>query len=730
MSAPWDLTAARAHAFGPAHDAAAVRAWAQLVAARIDGRWTRAGRAEAAFDDIAHDVLVRTPTTGIGFCRGLAHLVFSDGSSSAAEGDGIVVELYAADGIHIEAELWFEQTTELVERHDTGVLAVVEGRIARAQWRFADVAREHADVRLGELSWAGAEVLTPGDLRSIVRTAPLACQCMTLDAAAATVLVRTTARQPEWTILPPGVAYVRRPPTPRERLRYRALAEVPRRFAPFAIETCLDVAIRESPLAASIELLARAAALGVPSAMLADLCESGRTVHGDVMLRIEAAITRVHERHSLLGVRTDVNPEQRLALFLLMLVPDRACMRALLGQLYPEHAIDEILWGWLGQLRDPLALSEDPVSEILLRGLFDGCDEDALLARVAAVFDAEDVERGRADILAIARRIRTRPALRRVLGDAPTLGTEVSQDWVAEIGARPSGATALPESTEFAVNPEHVVQTTSDVPPQIATTLGFALRLAPHGPTAWVRDPGSGMWAPYRAAPREAARFDSLWASGPRAWDFDASEIAMLREAGILLAPGDRERRSEQWRREVEVAREHYRSFGYARLPRWLNRPQLQGLGRHLEGLARAGAFHREHRYLGHLGIHFEVATRFWQHQLVPIISSIVDEEVRPTLCYVRIYGERAELLRHTDRPGCTWNVSIAYDVTSPPDAPLWPLWLRGAAGDVAIGLEPGEAVLYRGTAVEHWREPQPSASTSIFGFAMFAPRDHAGTVY
>jgi hypothetical protein len=35
-----------------------------------------------------------------------------------------------------------------------------------------------------------------------------------------------------------------------------------------------------------------------------------------------------------------------------------------------------------------------------------------------------------------------------------------------------------------------------------------------------------------------------------------------------------------------------------------------------------------------------------------------------------------------------------------------WPLWMRGSSGPQAVALQPGDAVLYRGMELEHWREP------------------------
>jgi hypothetical protein len=81
------------------------------------------------------------------------------------------------------------------------------------------------------------------------------------------------------------------------------------------------------------------------------------------------------------------------------------------------------------------------------------------------------------------------------------------------------------------------------------------------------------------------------------------------------------------------------------------------------------------------------------------------------TYSYYRVYEPGAVLRRHRDRPACEISVTLClgYRYGSEPNAPPWPIYVNadgpeGGPGK-AIALGPGDALIYRGCEVEHWRE-------------------------
>lgn len=76
--------------------------------------------------------------------------------------------------------------------------------------------------------------------------------------------------------------------------------------------------------------------------------------------------------------------------------------------------------------------------------------------------------------------------------------------------------------------------------------------------------------------------------------------------------------------------------------------------------------------------------------------------QLYPTYSYFRLYLNGATLPPHDDRPACeiSTTITLGYDAKSP-----WPICVNTGAGPQEIVLEPGDALLYRGLEVPHWRD-------------------------
>ena len=71
--------------------------------------------------------------------------------------------------------------------------------------------------------------------------------------------------------------------------------------------------------------------------------------------------------------------------------------------------------------------------------------------------------------------------------------------------------------------------------------------------------------------------------------------------------------------------------------------------------------------------------------------------ELLCTYAYWRMYTLHADLFKHTDRPACEISVTVMIGSSGE----LWPIYMDGTA----INMEPGDATIYLGCEVEHWRE-------------------------
>jgi hypothetical protein len=90
---------------------------------------------------------------------------------------------------------------------------------------------------------------------------------------------------------------------------------------------------------------------------------------------------------------------------------------------------------------------------------------------------------------------------------------------------------------------------------------------------------------------------------------------------------------------------------------------------------------------------------------LVPEIERISALRVFPTYSYLRLYKRGDVLRKHFDRPACEISISLCLGYSA--DEP-WPISIEGASGIANVQLEPGDALVYRGTECAHWREALP----------------------
>jgi len=111
-------------------------------------------------------------------------------------------------------------------------------------------------------------------------------------------------------------------------------------------------------------------------------------------------------------------------------------------------------------------------------------------------------------------------------------------------------------------------------------------------------------------------------------------------------------------------------------------------------------------------------------------IESFLNLELVPTYSYERKYYRDSVLYAHRDRPSCEISATIAIDSETDSGKP-WPIWVlndknyagfdnsnafavsqalsteeRSLKGCKAIFLDPGDALIYQGINVLHWRDP------------------------
>ncbi len=85
-------------------------------------------------------------------------------------------------------------------------------------------------------------------------------------------------------------------------------------------------------------------------------------------------------------------------------------------------------------------------------------------------------------------------------------------------------------------------------------------------------------------------------------------------------------------------------------------------------------------------------------------VSDAIDIDLEPTYSFLRLYRHGQELVPHRDRPECEHSATLHLASSG---GTGWPLWLRSGDRDpLSFVTSPGDAVIYRGDRLLHWRDP------------------------
>lgn len=92
-------------------------------------------------------------------------------------------------------------------------------------------------------------------------------------------------------------------------------------------------------------------------------------------------------------------------------------------------------------------------------------------------------------------------------------------------------------------------------------------------------------------------------------------------------------------------------------------------------------------------------------------VENLTGKELIPTYSYARIYQPGEKLLPHVDRPSC--EISVTVNVATKGD--LSPVYTQYGQNDPEKHLlNPGDAVVYMGCDVMHWRQPLQEGQLNV----------------
>jgi alkylated DNA repair dioxygenase AlkB len=334
-----------------------------------------------------------------------------------------------------------------------------------------------------------------------------------------------------------------------------------------------------------------------------------------------------------------------------------------------------------------------------------------------------DVERIEAATRVTSARLRHLRAPREAVRPAPAAAagrrrtTLVTQDMpTARYACRLSDIApeaAEPPGEPLLVNPTLRLQLGTGVPLGMTTSTRFRERFVDDEPIAWTRSRATLAWQPWWVERAHAALLGRLVPGRPLP-PCTPDMAARLHAAGIAETAREREADEAHAVAWVPSLTAEFAAAGYCTLRNALPAAATRALGAYYRALVASGGWAAGDAQVARRhGWHNEALARFFHHQWATLVGRIAEAPVCPSYCYVSAYQQGAELDPHVDRKQCEFTVSLIVDECGGRSLD-WPLWFLAGSERRAVRLGVGDAVLFRGHDLPHWRETAQEAGLAL----------------
>jgi hypothetical protein len=288
-----------------------------------------------------------------------------------------------------------------------------------------------------------------------------------------------------------------------------------------------------------------------------------------------------------------------------------------------------------------------------------------------------------------------------------------------------------PVRSGLVVNPSFAFQLGVTIPLSLVRRTRFRERFLADVPIAWVEDVVTSTLRPFWVRPEHIWLFRSLEAGKPAGVALSPCLERALRSAAILVANEELRAARLEGESSTDEAAAHFADHDYCTLTQLLHPQHIRALARYYDELINEGGWQvGDAQVAGRYGWYNELLARFFHHQLARYVGRVVREPVRPSYCYVSAYRASAVLDRHVDREQCEYTMSLLID-ESPADGSLnWPLHFDTTEGTVSIVQEIGDAVVFRGPKLPHYRHRLPDGRASTSLLFHYVPATFRGTLY
>ena len=150
-----------------------------------------------------------------------------------------------------------------------------------------------------------------------------------------------------------------------------------------------------------------------------------------------------------------------------------------------------------------------------------------------------------------------------------------------------------------------------------------------------------------------------------------------------------------------------FKTDGYEYIRNFIDEPTRELMSIYYENKIRKGEWKPNVRNVdwahSSYDMHGDPLTEVILSKKLPLVSKISGKELYPTYSYARIYVEGDKMEKHVDRPSS--EISLTVNIFTRENKSIF--YIEDLNSNVKeFDIEPGDAVMYLGEKLYHWRKP------------------------
>jgi hypothetical protein len=295
---------------------------------------------------------------------------------------------------------------------------------------------------------------------------------------------------------------------------------------------------------------------------------------------------------------------------------------------------------------------------------------------------------------------------------------------------RREAAPQPPPLDTFALRGQVWLQEGAEPPARLA---GFPLGcLAPTRPILWHQSAPSGPILPWWPTTECLAAVAALQGFAPLRPDMMPALLA-LAEQGIAVRESAFAERVSAAEANREEQRELFSRHGFAALGRILPPGQIAAWRDYWQKFAALEVMPDRGDNGARLGSNGEPSSALLLHLLEPLAARIAGAAIKPAYSYAWVYRRGAQMAAHRDREACRFTLSVLVDYAPAVAGPTpWPLGIhpRGGGAPLEIRQSVGDAVIFNGRELSHFRPPFIAGTQSTSLLLHYVDHDFTGVMF